>query len=55
MNPNGTVPIIKDLTLDQFVLDSDTIADYLEDKYATSEVEAGAKKLLGKYLEVPHP
>lgn len=55
VNPNGTVPIIKDLTLDQFVLDSDTIADYLEDKYATSEVEAGAKKLLGKYLEVPHP
>lgn len=33
VNPNGSVPVAKDLEADKWVVDSGVIADYLEDKY----------------------
>ncbi|GAB4813214.1 hypothetical protein N2152v2_000260 [Parachlorella kessleri] len=53
-NPKGTLPIIKDRSLDQFIVDSDTISDYLEEKYGNDE-EADQKPKLGKVASLPHP
>lgn len=53
VNPQGTVPILKDNDTDAYIIDSDTISDYLEEKYAPgSDVE---KKVLGKLVDCPQP
>lgn len=51
VNPAGTVPVAKDV--DHFIVDSDTICDYLEEKYAPDKEIT--KRVLGKIAEVPNP
>ena len=50
MNPLGSVPILKDNETGAFVVDSDTISDYLEQKFAATE-----RRKLGNIAEVPQP
>ena len=53
VNPQGTVPILKDIETDGYIVDSDTISDYLEQKYA-GESEF-PKKPLGNVADCPQP
>jgi glutathione S-transferase len=49
----GTVPILKDKSSDAYVVDSDTISDYLETKFGPgAEFEL---KQLGTVAECPQP
>jgi glutathione S-transferase len=50
VNPLGTVPILKDKTTDAYIVDSDTISDYLETKFADTE-----RKKLGTLAECFQP
>ena len=45
------MPLIKDVELDMLVGDSDTICDYLEEKYSRAPVP---RKALGMLADVPH-
>lgn len=51
VNPLGTVPILK--ATGSYVVDSDTIADWLELKYVPDTDDA--RKPLGKVAECPQP
>ena len=53
MNPLGTVPILKDKSTDAYIVDSDTISDYLETKFGPgAEIE---RKQLRSVAECPQP
>ncbi|KAL4436536.1 hypothetical protein ABPG75_003675 [Micractinium tetrahymenae] len=56
-NPAGTLPILKDRASGQYIADSDTISDFLEDKYAQGgEGPADvARRRLGKVADCPQP
>jgi Glutathione S-transferase, N-terminal domain len=53
VNPMGTVPFLKDNSTDAYIVDSDTISDYLETKFGPgAEFE---RKQLGTVAECPQP
>jgi glutathione S-transferase len=53
VNPDGTVPVLKDNDTGDFIYDSDVISDYLEEKFAPDKEIT--KRSLGKMVDCPQP
>lgn len=53
VTPDGTVPVLKDCKTGDYIVDSDVISDYLEQKYGPASPIT--RRPLGKVVDCPQP